>query len=499
VNSNANTYLTTLAAKQEHRLVKSLGRLDIILFIIAAYISLDTIGSIAAGGSQSLFWAVVIVITFMIPNALMMAETGSAFPEEGGPYQWVKFAYGRLPAGIASVLYWITNPLWLGGSLCFIAYQAFSSYIVHIKGSSPVEWVFKLAFIWLAIGLAMISLKSGKKIINYAAYAKIAVLVIMVLTTAIYGIKHGFQPFDFKGLAPSVAGFMGVAPIILFSYVGFEAPNAASGEMYDPQKDTAPSIRIGSIVSALAYVLPVLAILLVVPRNAVGGLSGFMSAVETVFGVYGGAGKFLLGVAAVLFIFGLLGLGSSWMMATDRVQAIASADGAFMNGWFGEFSERFGTPVRVNALSGVMASIFLIAGMQLVNGDAGAIFKVVLSCAVSTLLVSYLLIIPAIMKLNRGFTDVERPFVVPGGKRGFQIMGGVALAYIVIGSMGVVFPGTIEGWLGIDYSFKDVWGLSRGRVEAFTIGTIAVDLLVGVIGYALARKVRASVNSQSEI
>ena len=104
---NAKTHLTKLAAEQENRLVKSLGRIDIILFIIAAYISLDTIGSIAAGGSQSLFWAIVIVITFMIPNALMMAETGSAFPEEGGPYQWVKFAYGRLPAGIASVLYWI--------------------------------------------------------------------------------------------------------------------------------------------------------------------------------------------------------------------------------------------------------------------------------------------------------------------------------------------------------------------------------------------------------
>ena len=77
--------------------------------------------------------------------------------------------------------------------------------------------------------------------------------------------------------------------------------------MFDPQKDTAPSIRIGSIVSALAYVLPVLAILLVVPRKSVGGLSGFMSAVETVFSVYGPASKFLLGVAALLFIFGLLG------------------------------------------------------------------------------------------------------------------------------------------------------------------------------------------------
>ena len=494
-----NTHLTTLAAKQEKRLVKSLGRLDIILFIIAAYLSLDTIGSIAAGGSQSLFWAVFIVITFMIPNALMMAETGSAFPEEGGPYQWVKFAFGRLPAGISSVLYWITNPLWLGGSLCFIAFDAFSSYLFHIKSGSIGEWIFKLAFIWLAIGLAMISLKFGKKIINAAAYAKIAVLLIMVLTTAIYGIKHGFQPFDFGSLAPSVAGFMAVAPIILFSYVGFEAPNAASGEMYDPQKDTAPSIRVGAIVSALAYILPVLAILLVVPKKDVGGLAGFMSAVETVFSVYGGASKFLLGIAAILFIVGLLGLGSSWMMSTDRVQAIAAADGAFMNGWFGEFSERFGTPVRVNALSGVMASIFLVAGMRLVNGDAGAIFKVVLSCAISTLLVSYLFIIPAIMKLNRTLPEVPRPFRSPGGIRGFQIMGAVVLAYIVLGSMGVIFPGTIEGWLGIDYSFKDIWGLSRGQVEWFTLGTIAFDLIVGVTGYLLASKVRANLASQSEI
>ena len=493
------SHLTKLAALQEKRLVKSLGRLDIILFIIAAYISLDTIGSIAAGGSQSLFWAIFIVFTFMIPNALMMAETGSAFPEEGGPYQWVKFAYGRLPAGIASVLYWITNPLWLGGSLCFIAFDAASAYLFHMKSGSPAEWIFKLAFIWIAIGLAVISLKKGKKIINYAAFAKIGVLVIMVLTTAIYGIKHGFQPFDFGGLTPTIAGFMAVAPIILFSYVGFEAPNAASGEMFDPQKDTAPSIRIGSIVSALAYVLPVLAILLVVPRKSVGGLSGFMSAVETVFSVYGPASKFLLGVAALLFIFGLLGLGSSWMMATDRIQAMAAADGAFMNGWFGEFSERFGTPMRVNMLSGVMASIFLVAGMRIVNGDAGAIFKVVLSCAVSTLLVSYLIIIPAIMKLNRSYPEVNRPFVTPGGRRGFQIMGTVVLIYIALGSIGVVFPGTIEGLFGISYDFKDIWGLTRGQVEAFTVGTIVIDLLVGIIGYALAKKVRKSLVESSEL
>jgi hypothetical protein len=146
-----------------------------------------------------------------------------------------------------------------------------------------------------------------------------------------------------------------------------------------------------------------------------------------------------------------------------------------------------------------MASLFLLAGMKLVSGNTGAIFKVVLSCAVSTLLVSYLIIIPAIMKLNRKFRTVERPFVTPGGQRGFQIMGWIVLAFIAIGSMGVVFPGTIEGLLGIDYSFKDIWGLSRGQVELFTLGTIAFDLLVGFIGYIWGSKVRSDLVKQSEI
>ena len=213
----------------------------------------------------------------------------------------------------------------------------------------------------------------------------------------------------------------------------------------------------------------------------------------------GHASKFLLGVAAVLFIVGLLGLGSSWMMATDRIQEMAAADGAFMNGWFGEFNERFGTPMRVSLLSGVMASIFLIAGMRIVNGDAGAIFKVVLSCAVSTLLVSYLIIIPAIMKLNRSYPEVNRPFVTPGGRRGFQIMGTVVIIYIALGSIGVLFPGTIEGLFGISYNFKNIWGLSRGQAEAFTLGTIVIDLLIGVLGYALAKKVRKSLAGTSEL
>jgi hypothetical protein len=78
-------------------------------------------------------------------------------------------------------------------------------------------------------------------------------------------------------------------------------------------------------------------------------------------------------------------------------------------------------------------------------------------------------------------------------------MGAVVFLYILIGSCGVIFPGLVEGLLGISYNFQDVWGLSRAQVETFTIGTIAVDLIVGLVGFALARNVRKNLNSSSEI
>jgi amino acid transporter len=41
---------------------------------------------------------------------------------------------------------------------------------------------------------------------------------------------------------------LAIAPVILFSYIGFEALNAASDEIFDAKKDTAPAFRRGSLL-----------------------------------------------------------------------------------------------------------------------------------------------------------------------------------------------------------------------------------------------------------
>ncbi len=490
---------TALAAAQEKRLIKSLGYADIVLFIVAAVISMDTIGTIASGGLASVGWAAILILVFMIPYSMLFAETGSAFPEEGGPYQWVKFSFGRLAGGIASVLYWITTPIWLGGSLAFIAFGAFSTYVVHVPANSIGDWAFKLAYVWIAVLLAVVSLKSGKIFINIGAWAKVGVLVTLVVTTAIYGFMHGFAHLDWGTISPSTAGFLIAAPVILFSYVGFEAPNAASEEMYDPARDTGPAIRRGTLITALAYLLPVIAIVLVVPAKQASGLTGYMDAVKIVFdGVWGPAAGFLIKVVAILFVISIINLGSSWMIATDRTQAMGAADGTFFGGFFGIFSERFGTPLRVNITSGVIGSAFTVAAMLIVNGSAASAFAVVLNTAVSTLLISYVIIVPAILMLRRKYPSVDRPYRVPGGDAGFFIMGGVVFALILVGAVTTLFPSALNDLFGISYSFQDTWGVSAARFELFTLGTLAVIIVIALVGYSFGGKVRRDVTAPRE-
>ena len=83
--------------------------------------------------------------------------------------------------------------------------------------------------------------------------------------------------------------------------------------------------------------------------------------------------------------------------------------------FLGRFSARFGTPVNVNLLSGVMSTVFFVLATKLAGSSA---FGVVLSMATLTTVISYALIFPALIKLRNSHGHVHRPYKVPGGHPG---------------------------------------------------------------------------------
>jgi amino acid transporter len=319
---------------------------------------------------------------------------------------------------------------------------------------------------------------------------RVGLLGIFSLTVLIYAFEHGLHGYAASAFSPfHMAALLGLAPVLLFNYVGFELENGAAEEMKDPQRDVPATVLRSCLITALAYAIPVFGIVAVLPARKVTGISGFLAAVGQTFTVYGSAGHFLTQVMAIGFIIALVTSGSVWIMGSDRILAVAAYDGALPS-YFGHFHQRLGTPVCVNVMSGIVATIFCGAATQLLAGGQANTFLVVLLLATSATLLGYLLVFPPVPILRRKFASIHRPYRVPGGNVGLWTCTARCMFWIVLGSWVALFPGTLNHLFGESYNIQATFGVSTARFEAFTLGTLAVIILVGVLGYGLAAPAR---------
>jgi len=364
--------LSTAAASAERlKLRRSVGRLDTAFLMLAAFITLDTLGAVSSYGAQAFTWLAVMSVFFLVPYGLLTAELGSAFPEEGGPYVWTKMAFGRPAAAVVAVMYWVDNPIWLAGTLAITAMTTFSLFFLNL--SLAGKYIFGLVFVWAGIGSVIMALKFGKWVATIGAMVRVALMAFFTLTVVIYAAEHGVHGFGVGAFKPTWPVFLLAAPILIFDLQGFELPSNASEEMTNPRRDVPFAVLRSGFGTVLFYGLPILAILLVLPPTQISSVGGFVDAMKTVFVVYGGhvsssgvvltgAGKVLADIGAIGVIFGLLSAGVVWLIGSDRTQAVAGFDGSAPR-WLGHFSQRLGTPIAVNLLSGAVST--LIAGRDL--------------------------------------------------------------------------------------------------------------------------------------
>src|SRR4029079_13314998 len=112
---------TTAAVEEKAKLQKHFGRFDIFFFLICTLVGLDTLVAVSNDGAQAFTWLVFLAVFFFLPYALLAAELGSTSREKDGAYICVTLAFGRFVAAIDTVLYWLSTPIWLGGSLTILA------------------------------------------------------------------------------------------------------------------------------------------------------------------------------------------------------------------------------------------------------------------------------------------------------------------------------------------------------------------------------------------
>jgi amino acid transporter len=477
--------MTAAAAEERQKLQRHFGRFDILFFLICTIVGVDTIATVAEGGGQAFTWMMVFAVVFFIPQALLFAELGAAFPQEGGPYYWTRLAFGHLAGAVNNFLYWITNPVWIGGSLAITCVGAIEVFFDHGNTLPTAVWyVVVLIFVWLSIVAAITSFSVGKWLPTAGAFARFAVLGFFTLTVIIYAAKHGVHGLGASSYSPSFSGFVLLVGVLLFNFVGFELPNSAGEEMTNPQRDVPFAIARSGIASVILYALPVVGILIVLPASAITNFSGFSSAIQQVFTVYGGhvasngavtlsgAGTALGYLMGVLFLLCLITSGATWIMGSDRALAVSCYDGAGPR-FLGVINARFGTPVRVNVFS----------------GNAAKFFDAVLGVTISTTLISYLLIYPALWKLRRSHPDTPRPFKMPA----YRTLTVVIMALVLIASIQLIAPGLGDHWFGSDF-IPDGWTYAQRFTYLWTeLLPVVFFALIGTLFWWLGRRTRMQV------
>jgi amino acid transporter len=489
---------TSAAALESQKLQRHFGRFDILFFLICTIVGVDTIASVAEGGGQAFTWMMVFAVVFFVPQALLFSELGTAFPQEGGPYLWTRLAFGHLAGAINNFLYWITNPVWIGGSLTITCISTVEVFFDHGNNLSPTMWyVVALLFVWLSILAAITSFSVGKWLPTAGAFARFVVLGVFTVSVGIYALVHGVHGLGASGYKPSESGFVLLVGVLLFNFVGFELPSSAGEEMTDPQRDVPFAIARSTIGSVLLYALPVLGILLVLPTKAITNFSGFVSAIQTVFTVYGGhvtasgaatlsgAGLIAGDAMAILFILCLLTSGVTWIMGSDRALAVSCYDGAGPRS-LGVINDKYGTPVRVNIFSGVVATVVVVLAHQITSGNAAKYFDAVLGVTISTTLISYLLIYPALWKLRRSHPDIPRPFKMPA----YKLLTVILMLLVALATVELLAPGVGSKWFGSSFIPEGWTYAERYTYLATELVPVLCFALVGVAFWWLGRRTR---------
>jgi amino acid transporter len=215
-----------------------------------------------------------------------------------------------------------------------------------------------------------------------------------------------------------------------------------------------------------------------------------------VFTVYGGqvtdegatlhgAGQVLGSLAALGFIGGVFASGAAWIMGGCRVQAIACLGGGGPR-WLGHISDKRGTPVRMNVLSGAIALTFMVATFTLTDGDAAKYFTVALGLAISTTTIAYCLVLPAVLRLRFKYPQIERPYRIPGGTVGLWATTLLSTGIFAFAVFVLLWPG-----LGLDdpdSALPETFVGARWQYELALFVPLAAILTLGLAFYFLGKR-----------
>ena len=374
------------------------------------------------GPTLGLILILLIPVIWAWPVALMTAELGTAIPEEGGYYIWVRRALGPF-AGFQcawlSFLYSIVDAALY--PLLFAGYLSQSMItIFHLQGMNA-GWLTSMIAILHILVITYINIRGVREV----GMAATLFTFLIILPFGLMCVRSGFQPLVLQPIkADSGTISVGLATV-MWNYLGWDNLSTVSGEIRNPQRSIPRALWFAIPLVTLVYLIPTVLALPSSP-NAEQWTDGSWPAIAArAAGPWVGNLVLLGGLSSASAMF------VSQMLASSRIPAVLARDG-YLTSWLGHTSVRMGTPVR---------SIVLCAALY----TCLAWFSFSELITVNALLygLAVMLEFAALFVLRRKEPKLSRPFRIPGGAPVCALLAiGPALLVVLLTWNSVVE----EGW-----------------------------------------------------
>jgi len=300
------------------QLQRQLNRIDALAVSLGSVIGVGVFyntGLVLSGtgglvGATAL-WLIVGVVC--LAGAILYADLSTRVPEAGGPYAYVRVAFGRPTAFVYG---------WMNAAVSMPVRQAST---VAIAGQVLASWlhlnsrVIAIAVLALLAGLNLLGVKTGALTQRIFTTGKLATIAL-VIGLAIVLIATGTTTTSTATVAP--VSLMIAVGACWYTYLGWQDVVLLAEELREPRRDL-PTVLLGTVGFTIVVYL---AVHLAVYFGLGGGAEAYATfpAGDIAGRVLGGFGLSLL---TVLALASTLGGSAESMMVRPRVAMALARDG----------------------------------------------------------------------------------------------------------------------------------------------------------------------------
>lgn len=387
---------------------KKLSFWTVIATVICVVFVCEAAAPAAAIGNQQFFWWIFLILTFLLPYGLVVAELGTTYDGEGGIYDWVREGLGDAWGARISYYYWINYPFWIA-SLATM-FPDILGMVFGVEFDLVVKLVIELAFVWIVYLMGRSKAADSEWVLNGGALIKVAVAVIVGALGIWYALENGFasdmSPHTFLPELTNTNA-LSYLSVIIFNFMGFEVICTMTDDMADPKRDIPKAIIMGGLAIAAIYLFAGFGIGAAVPASQIDPDYGMIYALQTMVG-----NSAIFKIVCIAFLITLFANMAAWSFGVNSVARYAAEHGNMPRIFASMISDK-DMPNGANLVNAVVASLVLALQLVPIPAISEGIFWMLFGTSVVFLLLTYIPMFPAFLRLRKNDPDRERVFRFP--------------------------------------------------------------------------------------